>query len=714
MLSQLVEQIYTTERISAFGYSISNELHPDRYPYMEYEPIENIKDIKKTLEYGFGETDKLGDMEALLISMLYPVAKNTCNAVVGARSSGKTATMRFLKNYIEKNYKFEKGNKPLVILIDCNDCLDEIKEKGITNQIDFLLKWIAKKVIYLLTNDYFDEYSELVFKIRDGKKKAKSELIDQFIARYSAKLLKNITKANLKDFAYTFCDDLDSEILSFQFALDLVGEIYKIIDNKFAFVCFDNLDPFHALTQRELLNKSVRVINKYELPLVIPVRVITFEQDPFKALTIRTIIYNGVEPYNEVVFRTRRAIENILKCKDKELINEFDAVNYRTKIAYLIKVAEIFHQLMNDNTLKELFITVAGNSVGRGLSFFQRCFKESDNVLSIADEIMQNDYKKIEELISEMPDCNFIKFLESVYNEIVIKIYERNNKYLPKEYHYLQLAIHYCDRKVGNYGPIIEKLFKYDGKFTDLKWRILNWLELKLHERNETVKIETIYDYARKLGYKIEELCICIDSMQQVDKRLIWTDGEVEYKNSDNLWSRRSDEVGISYSGRLYLKNLAHSIDYLGYTLAMGDKAYFNITTHSLIERTEYITRLIYENLSEQIKRYDKHRKIISLELTNKQQDELDEEFFALFNMFSHVLSSIINIIKLHFDNIRTNKDDSFEKKKELIKRQIEFLKTMFDAHFGLCSNINLLGYQDYCKDILGLKWEDIIEYKIG
>jgi len=668
----ILESLFSSERVHGkYGYCQSDHINFARYPYVTPDfrilSPDEITNVKSTLSELFFGINDLGPFETSVLSYIYPINHHTINAIIGTRGCGKTALSKFLYDFLRSNVKDNTPFKrPLILYVDTNNVPGEPYQASETLQI------IADEILNELTTNYWDEVRSFIDNYGFTGKKHKLSIVKRFFRLFK----KNNFDLDVNDRFWETWDEFSKNVppqSALGFALNLIVEIKLVSKTDFIYCCIDNIDPFSPSVQNDIIQELLRVVNRSRVPILIPVRLITARHNNIQQFQSKVIPHSGISPKKEIKRRVFYVINDIFK--KEASIYSFPHLSDKEKAAFVLRTSEIFKCLNNNIEFIELFYSIVGYSVERGMSFINRCYNAGNIFIDYSETMNDDDTAEVKKLLSG--NHNLEKKLTRLL-PLIKRIYSRNNKELPKPYHVLQAVMEKSFTTTPDFGIILENIYNdpsvSEKKISSIKYRIISYLSEIEKTRKTPVKIQDIILLCKHYFFDDEMICQAINQLHDPNKRLIFNTGKNQYKSFEQLHENRFEDIGISFIGNKYLSVLSNSLDYIGFVLSKTESDYNNLFSNNLTYRITFLMRLIYEALYEELE-YD--------DFVKSNTNSRKCVYSVLAHQWSGVLRHCINILKNHKTNIN--------KSKRMTSEFVVSINNVFALHDGYLKKFSVL-----------------------
>jgi hypothetical protein len=608
-MQSIANSVFRYERLGDSGYTKSSSMGKLRYsPYLPIDSdLENFDEanVDQILSTRFKNLYLLGPYEKYILLRLLSRTK-TVNVVVGAKGCGKTATAEFLTDYVKNNEKSSARpfKRPMVARIDGNDMVPPSLHSD-SEKVAYINGKLAERLRSVL----LDCWEELAVVLKDLAKEMSGSTPASHVERLLYAIQsdiggKSLTFTAVRDSLFRVLDTQSSEN-QVVFLFSTLGTLFSRNPDRFVYLCIDNLDPLDVVVQLNLAHWITSVVNPSRLPLLLVMRIITYRRCKSGALSLGVIPHYGVTPLKEIDSRFRNLVTGRVKNRD------FDDSFRSVKAAFLLRCSEILGYLNghdeNPGEFKDVMRAVCGMSVQRGLACVQRLFASDDYLKGLQNRLSESEIddvlSRIENLKPQATSDQVVAAAEMIYED-----FKRANKRIavletdwpqqpPKTYHYSHMLFERGKLRIDNYGPVIANLFNcgVEESFSTVRLRVMRLVGRASSRSGRPIKVKAIFQLLSKLGYNLDQVCDAINELHFHDRRLLWCTGHNEFDTIEEIRADWNEDIGLTGTGRYYLKYLVQNLDYLAMMLADNDVERKNVFGGDATTRLTFAARLVYE-----------------------------------------------------------------------------------------------------------------------
>ena len=683
-MRELARQAFDPFRRPGPRYSRSELLRLDLYdPYLRnrVDPPAG-DDLDSYLAPFFGHHELLGPYEKFLLSRLCPGRTQQPQIVVGGAGSGKTATMSFLRDFIHENWLAPAGTvQPLILYTDCND-IQPVDHLPFDEALAIIVSELATRLRTLLLADYWDEVQTLLATNVPGWAKHQHETLRGLLRAlaadeqrasvlpgHSAQHAFWSNRIECEERIIAYAGDL-APVSQLSLALSLIGEIWQNNQARVVFVCLDNLDPLELVMQREVSRILQTAVYRYELPIVLPLRLITYSASDIRAADPVSIPQSGITPLQEVRNRTRN-----LLAAGQTRPDYWSHAKPIHQAGFLLRAGELFQMFETDSEFKGLFKAIAGRCVRRGLACVRRLFEEDSHVRDLS-KLMGNE--KSQEVLTlttnlDFESSSFADIMKRL-GAIAADCYRVARIPVPRPYHYVQLLLSQAARDISGEGALLENVFGLprERSVSTLKYRMLEWIHHRMQHNPPEMRLRDLVARARHMGFKGEDIRDAVNSLHKANRRLIWTTGPQEFANFRMLEDRGSEEVGITASGLLYLTTCVRSLDYVAAMLAVEGNDRVALADRRTEKRLSAMALIFLRELGREVGYYEaasRGRRNVWSEALRESSDR-----FALLRVVGPLLVNVSDKVWAHLRKVRDLTDELGTTLEEVQRQQRDLL----------------------------------------
>jgi hypothetical protein len=559
-IENLIKNIFQTEDEGEIGYQLSSEenLKNDRNKIIIDERIERIDlletpDVHLISKKIILNTNELGYLE---MKMLENIIMNsyTTTIITGALGSGKTAIIKYILNYIDRNYKHENCEhfencffkKHYNIYINFNEYGDnDLKSEKIAeikdNIINDLFVKLTPPIEEILINMRIFDFVEDVISKDINYIYKKYNLYDNFDTK---RIIKNI-KAEYFFFKNKYIDlssfnwksqtieykvnvflnwindnaiNIYSKLANYSNLLRLIGVLHPSKRSSCFVIVFDNIDGLIDELQYDLLDLIWRFVEKTFLTILLPLRLTTFAKVPSgKTFSFRVFEHGSNLVSSIVLKRLKYYINN----QDifKEAIKTINSKNIEIINGRINHIISLLSK--DDDRLKDTIDALSGHSIRRGLFLSERMFLNST--------IINTDISP-----------NHDTLIKSLFIGL-----KSNNE---------------MDKKDG----LVHNIFaNHENNNSLLNIRILQFLKFNFRSNKITTLSSLIKELNRFNVYSMNDILFSINDLINVSKRLIFVDGKSTFLNTSDLINNNESFISITKTGLNYFENMTTNLQYM-------------------------------------------------------------------------------------------------------------------------------------------------------
>jgi len=537
-IKPLVDEVFQQKDVGNIDYLMSDNDSFEANRHLitpEHDKSIDPQRIDVDKKIGLENFSKLGINEkALAIYLL----ESTYDIIIlsGAMGSGKTATSKYVLNFIENNFICDEQ-------YECKSCkikivnaimLDFNKGFGGTNIERILEKFSRQfylqlkrylKPIFSSDNQILERFLERIINRTNSEWEHEfEEFISDFMENEELDWDKKakIKKCNI---FFKWIDDQNDYLTK----IDLLGYlIYFIIQENFIkkecfIIFFDNIDQLPEIAQNQIITSIFQFTEISNAKTLITVRLTSFGWIPAKAsYTWGQFQHAGPTPITIIKERISHYLTN------NNVVESYVDIRSTANEYFLslldLRLKLLFNYLDNkESRLYNFIYSISGNSIRRGLFLMVRIFY--NNSLNFENTSPYED---------ELTRCLLLGV-------------NSNCKSDPEDRLVTNL---YCN-------PI-------NITISILKIRILQIL-LDYRENKRVLTLQNLLDdlYLFYKRISVPEFRHSINDLLNDRRRLIYIDGIGKYYSDKEIYTSPDDKVNITLSGIKYIEHLIHDLVYI-------------------------------------------------------------------------------------------------------------------------------------------------------
>lgn len=717
MNNTIVKKVFASERVHpTFGYSQSTKINFKRFPYIktifDQPSKEDIKGLKDYLSIYFENIDILGIWEMTILLHLFLIKDHTVYNLTGTRGSGKTATVRFLYDFLHENIKNNINNRAIIIYADLNNV--GVFDSGGVRNLDLIVRGITKELRRNMVSNYTEELLHFINVTSRGK--AYSNILPDFLSKL---------RLDAKSFAFTnFADYFQVKIQEFfdnnsahdglRLVFDLIRELVEQIDgDKIVYCCVDNIDHVPPNVQELVIQTILSSVNQSKVTILIPTRLITSRSSFHGALRYGSLPNSCISPKREIRNRIKKSFIDLFGKKTvsygKYIVSDIQKASYALRISEILQCSKYKKGKFDD-----LINSIAGYSHIRALSLISRCFFDNEMILNYENKITDKETKEVIDIASKVNevgynstafDSFFDKLIHLLYNK-ALKIQNDHNHSIPSNYHALQIAMYNCLHSINDFHPILINVYQDPligtKRMSSILLRILEFLNLQFESNpgSPPVHIMDVISYFEAQKYSENQILYAINTLHHKDIRLLFNTGKDVYKSFKELKENNEKEIGISYTGQKMVKTLSKNLDYIGLMLTKIDTDKYILLENNLTIRMTFILRLMYDALLDELF-HDDH-------VYNENPNSFLRNYKFYF-LLGHWLNSFIqayHALKNHKRNLIQSEDFSTQSFNQFISE----VGIVRDKHNYYLIQTEITDFnKEIPKMFLNLDWDSLV-----
>lgn len=600
MPKAIAEQIFHYEHVTPEHYSQSSNLNLGRYKEF-FEDCSGLASPQRGYEVPllhemFDGVEGLGPFERYVLELLVN-PPFTVNAIIGARGSGKTSSMQFLEYFVRKNSKAEKAH--LSIYVDCNNA--PVSEKlSFQARKDAVYRYIADRTIEILLQSHAE-------KLRYSFENAISTN-DYPPAAALGDLLNSMKKMLVKGSARYLADpEVQDQVRAMRaavqavpaeelrFALSLLALVRMSAPNVYTFFCIDNADRLDPILQEDMLWDKTSFVNEFRVPVLVPVRVITYRLQDHNSFVINCFGHSGVTPLQEARKRASAALNGHAESNPK-----VKSASVGARVAFTSRLLQLDYLFSQGDDLKDFFRALSGRSVQRGLAIIQRLFAvvpEADMLMAKLDDDSKAALSGL--LLNASggtpPDL-------AALTATIRKVLDEQAQRALRDYQVKQLMLIAASQKENKYGPLVANLFRLESEGDRLNLSKYHILQYLFQKRGRDTRLRDLVKAVNRLGYEVDQVVTAIDELHEIHRRLLWHTAAWQLETPTKLQDHLSSPIGITASGVKYLEHLAGDLDYMSFCLSLDIAARLDLSVSAIAPRMLYMGRVFYDALLDELR----------------------------------------------------------------------------------------------------------------
>lgn len=589
-ISNFVEDILSPERVGDSGYVTLGDFN---YDECIFSPCPDF--IKEEIKNVLLSPEIFGYEKLVLSNLLY--GNKTNYVLAGAMGSGKTALIRYLEQYIEKNHSsiisiiYLNFHEGFPTLLNADQTFSLFKSLLINQLKAFIYD------IFIKNDGLFDEFLLLV----RNDYKSLHMLYNHVIRTINICSQKNYL---LSERIVCFFDQIHNEshidewLISYFQILKVLKLLLSKIQKKII-LFFDNLDGISSPAQKDILDSIITYNEISQIKSLIALRRSSYQR-LFGKANYDYGYFHHYGPFPQRILRKR-----LLYWKDKldlhpltTLLDDNHKKALYNRISYILKDTSSKKSYTN-----KYLDSLSGRSVRLGLYLSQRLF--INNVFPYDDDSNWDNLIARSLLVGKeehiLPNDVFI-----------LNIFQKPN---------------FCLLSL-------------------LPLRILQILKEFFTNSPHLMKFRYVISILRSLAYNDDpDILSCFNILFNIEKPLLWIDSIYKFDSIEQM-EKLDDKIFFTEIGLSYYDNLLIDLNYIQECFLSIPYSDFNIISYgddSIYDRFDYILKClssIHDLDYKEILNYSKSDSIIYI---NKENIELFSNRI-IYNIFK----SFMSITKSH------------------------------------------------------------------